>query len=122
MFDQSYPAQRTFDVLRLVAWLKANGHDEIHLAAKGWGTIPATFAALLSDDVARVTLKHALTSYSDVAEAEDYDWPLSAFVPDVLKTFDLPDCYRTLAAKNLDQIEPKGAKLAPSSGPTPTIE
>jgi hypothetical protein len=46
-----------------------------------------------------------------VAEATDYDWPLSAFVPDILKHFDLPDCYRALEAKQLRQIEPKGARL-----------
>jgi pimeloyl-ACP methyl ester carboxylesterase len=112
MFDQPYPGQRTFDLLRVIDWLKAHGHEEIHLVAKGWGTIPATFAALLDERcVTRVTLKHALSSYGDVAEAEDYDWPLSSFVPDVLKTFDLPDCYQALAAKNLRQIEPQGAKL-----------
>ncbi len=110
MFDRPYPAQRTFDVLRLIDWLKANGHDEIHLAARGWGTIPATFAALLDDRIGRVTLKHALSSYGDVAKAEDYDWPLSSFLPAVLKTFDLPDCYRALAAKGLRQIDVKGAK------------
>jgi hypothetical protein len=65
---------------------------------------------LLDDRITRVTLRHALTSYSDVAEANDCDWPLSAFVPDVLKTLDLPDCYRALGAKGLRQIEPKGAK------------
>jgi len=110
MFDQSYPAQRTFDLLRIVDWLKAHGHDEVHLVAKGWGTIPATFAALLAPTVTRVTLKQALTSYSEVAAADEYDWPLSAFVPDVLKTFDLPDCYTALAAKNLRLIDPQGAK------------
>jgi hypothetical protein len=109
MFDQPYPAQRTFDVLRLVDWLVANGHEEIHLAARGWGAIPATFGALLEPRIARVTLKHPLTSYSDIAEATDYDWPLSALLPDVLKHFDLPDCYRALAAKQLRQIEPRGA-------------
>ena len=112
MFDRCYPAQRTFDLMRLVDWLRSHGHEEIHLAARGWGAIPATFAALLDERVTRVTLKHALTSYSDVAEADDYDWPLSAFVPDVLKTFDLPDCYAALAAKNLRQLEPKGAVRA----------
>lgn len=110
MFDRPYPAQRTFDVLRILDWIKRNGHEEIHLAAMGCGTIPATFAALLDDRVNRVTFKHALSSYSDVAESDDYDWPLSSFLPDVLKSFDLPDCYRALAAKNLRQIEPKGAK------------
>jgi hypothetical protein len=110
MFDRSYPAQRTFDLLRILDWIRANGHEEIHLAAVGCGTIPATFAAVLDDRVNRVTLKHALTSYSEVAESDDYDWPLSSFLPDVLKSFDLPDCYRALAGKRLRQIESKGAK------------
>ena len=116
MFDQPYPAQRTFDVMRIVDWLKANGHEEIHLVARGWGAIPATFAAVLDDRITQVTLKHALTSYSDVAETGEYDWPLSSFLPEVLKTFDLPDCYRALAAKGLKQLEPKGAKSGIAQG------
>jgi hypothetical protein len=115
MFDQPIPAQRTFDLLRLVDWLAASGHDEIHLAAKGWGTIPATFAALLENRITQVSLKHSLSSYGDVAEAEEYDWPLSAFVPDMLKTMDLPDCYRALAAKKLRHIDQKGACLGMNS-------
>lgn len=110
MFDRPYPAQRTFDVLRILDWMKSNGHEEVHLAAVGCGAIPGTFAALLDDRVTRVTLKHALTSYSDVAESDDYDWPLSSFLPDVLKSFDLPDCYRALEGKRLRLIDPKGAK------------
>ena len=108
MLGESYPVRRAFDLLRVIAWLKSCGRTEIHLAANGWGTIPATLAAVLSDDVQQVTLKHGLTSWSDVAETEHYDWPLSSFVPGVLKSFDLPDCYRALAAKNLKQIEPWG--------------
>jgi hypothetical protein len=80
----------------------------VHLVAKGWGTIPATFAAVLSDQVKQVTLKNALTSYSDIAESETYSWPLSALVPDILKSFDLPDCYKLLENKSLKQIDPCG--------------
>lgn len=54
----------------------------------------------------------ALTSYRDVAESEEYRWPLSSFVPGVLAQFDLPDCYRALAAKQLRQIAPCGALAA----------
>ena len=108
MLGKPYPGQRTRDILRVLGWLKSNGHEEIHLAAKGWGTIPATFAAVLSDQVEQVTLKNALTSYSDIAESETYDWPLSALVPNILKSFDLPDCYKVLQKKNLKQIEPLG--------------
>jgi dienelactone hydrolase len=108
MLDRPYSGQKTFDVLRVLDWLASFGHAEVHLVAKGWGTIPATFAAVLSDTVTRVTLKNALTSYADVATSETYTWPLSAFVPGVLTTFDLPDCYRALEPKNLRQIDPWG--------------
>ena len=108
MLGHSMPAQRAFDVLRVIDWLKAQGRTEIQLVACGWGTIPATLAAVVSDDVKQITLKHALTSWSSVAEFERYKWPLSSFVPGVLKSFDLPDCYRALAAKNLKQLEPWG--------------
>ncbi len=56
---------------------------------------------MLSDLVTRVTLKNALTSYADVGQSETYAWPLSSFVPEVLKAFDLEDCYYgALEAKN----------------------
>ena len=108
MLGKPYPGQRTRDILRVLDWLKSNGHEEVHLVAKGWGTIPATFAAVLSDEVKKVTLKNALTSYSDIAESETYSWPLSALVPNILKSFDLPDCYKILKSKNLKQIDPWG--------------
>ena len=108
MLGKPYPGQRTRDILSVLQWLKSHGHDEVHLVAKGWGTIPATFAAVLSDQVKQVTLKNALTSYSDIAESETYSWPLSALVPNILKSFDLPDCYKALKRKNLKQIDPWG--------------
>ena len=109
MLDYPYVGQKTHDVLRVIEWLKANGHTEVHLVGKGWGALAATFAALLSAEVKQVTLKHALSSYSDVAEAETYNWPLGALLPGVLRVFDLPDCYRALESKQLRQIEPWGA-------------
>lgn len=109
MLDYPYVGQKTFDVLRVLNWIKSFGHEEIHLAGKGWGAIPATFAAVLSDSVVQVTLKNALTSYGDIAEKQEYNWPLSSLLPGVLKNFDLPDCYHSLEAKSLCQIEPWGA-------------
>jgi dienelactone hydrolase len=109
MLDYPYAGQKTYDLLRIINWLKSCGHDKIHLVGKGWGAIPATFAALLSDNVSQVTLKNALTSYSDIAESEEYNWPMATLLPGVLKTFDMPDCYRELAAKKLRQIEPWNA-------------
>ena len=109
MLDYPYVGQKTHDVLCVIDWLKSCGHTEVHLVGKGWGALPATFAGLVSADVKQVTLKNALTSYSDIAEAEDYTWPLSTLLPGVLRVFDLPDCYRALEAKKLQQIDPWNA-------------
>ena len=105
MLDYPYTGQKTFDILRVINLLKSYGHQEIHLAAKGWGAIPATFAALLSNEVSQVTLKNALTSYGDIAESEEYNWPLQCLLPGVLKVFDLPDCYHALESKKLRLID-----------------
>jgi pimeloyl-ACP methyl ester carboxylesterase len=110
MLDRPYVGQKTYDLLRVLDWLKSLGRTQVHLVARGWGTLPGTFAALLSEMVTRVTLKHALTSYRAVAESETYRWPLSSLVPGVLGKFDLPDCYRALKGKGLRQIEPWGAE------------
>ena len=112
MLDRPYVGQKTHDVLRVLDWLASIGYDEIHLVGKGWGALPATFAAVLSDQVKQVTLKNALTSYTEIAESRNYAWPLAALVPDILASFDLPDCYRSLQSKRLRQIEPWGPEAA----------
>ena len=110
MLDYPYLGQRTFDVLRVLDWLNAWGYNQVHLAARGFGALPSTFAALLSPHVVRVTLKNALRSYTEVAEARDYSWPLSALPPGLLASVDLPDCYQELRkSKNLSLLEPWGA-------------
>jgi cephalosporin-C deacetylase-like acetyl esterase len=112
MLDYPYVGQKTHDVLRVLEWLKSCGHTEVHVVGKGWGALPATFAALLSPEVKQVTLKNALKSYSEIAETEGYNWPLATLLPGVLRVFDLPDCYRALDAKQLRQVEPWGAVAA----------
>ncbi len=109
MLDRPYVGQKTHDVLRVLDWIGSFGHRDIHLVAKGWGAVPATFAALLAPVVTQVTLGQALTSFTAVAEAESYRWPLSVFVPGGLKSFDLPDCYHALETKRLRLVEPRGA-------------
>jgi cephalosporin-C deacetylase-like acetyl esterase len=109
LLDYPYIGQRTFDVLRVLDWLAAWDYNQVHLAGRGQGAAPATFAALLSPQVTRVTLKHPPTSYAEIAEARDYNWPLSALPPGVLADFDLPDCYRALKAKDLRLVAPLGA-------------
>ncbi len=101
MLDQPYIGRRTYDLLRVLDWLGGFGCRDVHLAGKGWGAIAATFAAVLHPTVRRVTLKGAPQSFSEIAETEDYRWPLAVLPPRVLESFDLPDCYRALENKNL---------------------
>ena len=104
--------QKTFDVLRVLDWLASVGHTDIHITGRGWGALPATFAAVISAQIKQVTLKNALTSYTEIAESEHYNWPLSTLLPNVLEQFDLPDCYAELKSKSLRQIDPWGADPA----------
>ena len=113
MLDEPYVGRKTHDVLRMLQWLTALGYSEIHLAAYGWGTLPATFAAVLSPAVTQVTLIRGLTSYAAVAEAPFYEWPLSSLAPRILEKFDLPDCYHALEAKRLKQVDMRGAMQGP---------
>ncbi len=112
MLDSPLLGQKVLDVLGVLDWLKGNGFDEVHLAAKGWGTLPALFAAMLTPKIKQVTLKNALSSYKELACSECYDWPLSSMLPNVLGSFDLPECYAQLGGK-LKLIDPAGAMLNP---------
>ena len=108
MLGRPYLGQKTHDVLRVIDWLKALGHEEVHLAGRGWGAQPAAFAALLHDTVKTVTLKNALTSYLELAQTEDYQWPYAIMLPNVLARFDLPDVHAALKSKSLKNDAPWG--------------
>ncbi len=109
MLDRPLLGQRAFDVLRVIQLLAAAGHTEIHLAGQGWGALPAALAAVLSPGVKQITLKHALTSFHDLASHEDHQWPTAFMLPQVLQIFDLPACYQALQKQNLQLIEPWSA-------------
>lgn len=116
MLGQSYVAWRVHDVLCTLDWMASLNYDQVHLAARGWGSIPGALAALLDARVERVTLINAPTSYSEMAETKMQQWPLSAMLPRVLDEFDLPDVYRELDSKQLRMIEPWNAIMEPAEG------
>ncbi|MEX2579898.1 MAG: prolyl oligopeptidase family serine peptidase [Verrucomicrobiales bacterium] len=99
MLGKPYLGGKTFDVLRTLDWLAASGWNEIHLASKGRGTLPAGFAALLDDRVATVTLRDKLESWHSVATTEHYEWPLSHMIYGVLRKWDLPDVWAAIEGK-----------------------
>lgn len=110
MLGESYVAWRVHDVLSTLDWMASFGYDQVHLVARGWGTIPGALAALLDDRVRRVTLWGAPASFEAMVENPLHAWPFSAVLPGALEYFDLPDVYRELAAtKNLEQCQPDDA-------------
>ncbi len=109
MLDRPLLGQRVFDVMRVVQMLAADGHRDIHLAGKGWGALPALFAALLSAEVSQLTLKNALSSFTDIAISADYKWPCATMPRDVLRHFDIPDVIAALSDKKTRLIDPWSA-------------
>ncbi|MGI5818853.1 MAG: acetylxylan esterase [Armatimonadota bacterium] len=116
MLGESYVAWRVHDVLSTLDWMASFGYDEVHLVARGWGSIPGALAALLDDRVERVTLINAPRSYSELAETRLQQWPQSAMLPGVLEHFDLPDVYRELRSTGLEMIDPWNAMMEPAEG------
>jgi len=105
MLDRPLLGQKTWDALRVLQWMESVGYQDIHLAGRGRGTLPATFAGLMSQVVKEITLKQSLDSYIKLAVTEYYQAPLVSILPNVLTHFDLPDCYRVLASKKLNRID-----------------
>jgi dienelactone hydrolase len=111
MRGQPYVGRRVDDLSHVLHFIRdVGGHRSVHLVARGCGAMPAAMISVFSETVTRVTLRHAPTSFADIASSDVYGWPLSSLLPGVLKQFDLPDVYRELkATKQLQMIDPVGA-------------
>ncbi len=104
MLGRSYLGQKTWDVLRVLQWMQSYGYDQVDLIGNGWGATSAALAAVLSDSLLgntlrSVTLHEPLESFHSLAINEDYQLPLAYLPFDVLRHFDLPDCYAALSEK-----------------------
>lgn len=105
MLGRPIPSQRVFDLLSTVAWLKSIGHSSIDLIAFERGTIPALLAACLSEEIASVQFVGLPESYLAMATTEDYQWPLSSMIPDVLSKFDFPDAVEQIKSRGIRWID-----------------
>ncbi len=92
-------ARKRWMCCRFCVGLKTAGHSRIQIVAQGWGSLPAAFAAMYSNVVTSIRLKGALESFHSIATSQEYQWPLSSFVPSILNEVDLTDCYTLLKAE-----------------------
>lgn len=96
MLNRPVLGGKTHDLLRVIDFLASYGWTNLHVASRGWGTLPAGLASLLDDRVRQVTLVDRLESWHGVATDEHYEWPLSHMIFGVLKDWDLPEVWKVL--------------------------
>ncbi|MBR4885099.1 MAG: hypothetical protein IKZ33_07290, partial [Lentisphaeria bacterium] len=99
MYGTSTVAKRVFDLLSMIVYVKACGVKKITLSACGLGVIPAVIAALISDDIAEITLYDAPESWQSMTEKAATIWPQSCMIPGILKYTDLPEIYEAVKSE-----------------------
>jgi hypothetical protein len=71
------------------------------LAARGQLTIPALCAAFLAPKIAGIYLAEHLVSWRGLVETEMYHHPFANFVPNVLRSTDLPAIAAAIAPRRI---------------------
>lgn len=92
-------SMRIRDALAALAYLRTRsevGNEKIILSGCGLGGIVALHAASIDGNVQGVAVWDSLASFRILLEAEQYVWPADAFMPMVLKHYDLPELAASL--------------------------
>ncbi len=97
IFGETYLGAKVREILGALALLESKGYDEIHLAGRGQGAIPAALAALIYGKTSKVTLLNAPKSWDAMLRDPVTLWPQSAMLPGILKDTDLPEIYGAIA-------------------------
>jgi hypothetical protein len=102
MLGRSLLGQRVTDLLAVIEALSAGewGGTPL-LAARGQLTIPALCAAFLAPHIARLYLTEHLISWRSLVETEMYHHPFANFIPNVLRSTDLPEIAAALAPRKI---------------------
>jgi 8-amino-3,8-dideoxy-alpha-D-manno-octulosonate transaminase len=99
--------QQTRDALRVLSFAITTGAKrELIVYGRGEAALPALFAGLLHPQVTRIVLDSFLCSFDALATAPAPAWKRYAYLPDVLKVFDLPDLFRQRDDKSFLLINP----------------
>jgi cephalosporin-C deacetylase-like acetyl esterase len=89
--------QRVTDILAFTAALPRD--KTIHIAARDKMTVPALCAAALDTRIQGLYLSRGLPSWRSLVESENYSHPLANWVPNVLRSTDLPQIARSIAPR-----------------------
>lgn len=102
MLGRSLLGQRVTDLVGVIQALSGGEWGGAPLlAARGQLTIPALCAASLAPEVAGLYLADHLVSWRSLVENENYRHPFANFVPNVLKSTDLPEIAAALTPRKI---------------------
>ena len=117
LVDRTLVGMQAEDLLGAYDVLESRGDvDPGHIAVlgKGHGGVLALVFAALQPKVEKVAVEGTVLSYMEIARARYHEDLTAAFVPGVLRDFDLPDLAAALAPRLLWIVDP-GPRRAPSS-------
>jgi len=101
-FGKPLAGQRTTDLLAIVEGLAHRFPGlPLMIAARQSMTVPALFAAALDKRIQALHLSSGLLSFRSIIESENYDHPFGNFVPDLLRSTDLPQIAASLAPRRV---------------------
>jgi len=113
-------AMRIRDGLAALAYLRTRpGVDpaRIVVGGNGMGGVVAVHVAAAGGGVAGVFSLNGLATFESLATDPDYRWPQEAFLPGVLRHYDLPELVASLSMPVLlaNPLDARGAPLGPDA-------
>ncbi|MDZ7640252.1 MAG: acetylxylan esterase [Bryobacterales bacterium] len=96
--------QRVTDILAAIQGLRSRpqwARRPIAIAALGFTTVPALFAAAIGKGVGSLYLANGLLSFEALCQEEDYNHPFGNFIPRLLLHTDLPSVAISLAPNRI---------------------
>lgn len=104
VFGKPLAGQRVADLLAVVQALRARPDlhgKRLFIAARGFPSVPALFAAALEPQIDGLYLAGGLVSFQSIVDTEDYNHPFSNFVPNLLLHTDLPELAASMAPRRV---------------------
>jgi acetyl esterase/lipase len=98
------------DLLAAFGILESRGDVDpgrVAVLGKGHGGVLALVLAALQPKVEKVAIEGTVLSYREIVRARDHEGLTAAFVPGVLRDFDLPDLAAVLAPRRLWIVDPR---------------
>jgi len=113
---ESLFGMRMRDALSALAYVRSReevSHEEVVVAGHGMGAVVALHLAALTEGLRGVIAEAPLASFQELTESERYTWPPDAFVPEILKYYDLPELMAALTPTPALVVNPLDAEGKP---------